>query len=67
MVIVANENIRDDDETDLMIYNVVGDDTKTHIIMKQKENSTINGENNVFYAIVDRSELKENVDVTIEK
>ena len=35
--------------------------------MKQKEDSTISGKNNVFYAIVDRSELKENVDVTIEK
>lgn len=46
---------------------IVSDETTTHIIMKQKENSTINGENNVFYAIVDKSELKENVDVIIQK
>lgn len=66
IVIVANENFRSQDETDLTIYEVVADETTTHIIMKQKENPHNYSDNNVFYAVVDKSELRENADVTIE-
>lgn len=66
VVILVNENIRSQDEIDLMVYDVIADETTTHIIMKQKENPSYYSENNVFYAIVDISELRENVTVVIE-
>lgn len=66
IVIVANEKIRDQDEVDMTIYKVISDETTTHIIMKQKQNPHNYSDNNVFYAVVDKSELRENADVTIE-
>ncbi len=66
VVIIANENIRQMHEKDLTIYNVIADENTTHIIMKQKENPNYNNENNIWYAIVDKSLLRENADVTIE-
>lgn len=66
IVIIANENVRQMHEKDLTIYNVIADDNTTHIIMKQKENPNYNNENNIWYAIIDKSLLRENADVTIE-
>ena len=66
LVIVANENIRSEDETDLMISNVISNDTTTQIIMSQKENPSAYNINNVFYAIVENVQLKENIEVKIE-
>lgn len=66
VVIIANENVRQMHEKDLTIYNVIADENTTHIIMKQKENPNYNNENNIWYAIIDKSLLRENADVTIE-
>ena len=48
------------------ISNVYADETTTNIIMKQKENPNMNDTTNVWYAIVDNSQLKDNVKITIE-
>lgn len=66
IVIIANENNRSEEESDLMIYNVISDDTTTQIIMKQKENPSAYSINNVFYAVVENVDLKENIDVKID-
>lgn len=66
IVIIANENVRQMHEKDLTIYNVIADENTTHIVMKQKENPNYNNENNIWYAIIDKSLLRENADVTIE-
>lgn len=72
LVIIANETLRKDlKETNLMIYEIYSDETTTYIIMKQKDETKLNVDqellNNVFYAIVDKSLLKDNVKVEIEK
>ena len=66
IVIIANENYRDFDEIDMEISNVYADETTTNIIMKQKESPNMNDTTNVWYAIVDNSQLKDNVKITIE-
>ena len=66
IVIIANENNRQFHEADMYIYNVVTDENTTHIIMKQKENPNYENQNNIWYAIIDRSLLRENADVIIE-
>jgi hypothetical protein len=67
VVIIANENIRQMHEKDLTISDIVADDTTTHIIMKQKENPNYDNDNNIWYAIVDKSQLRDNADVEIEQ
>lgn len=66
IVIIANENFRDFDEIDMEISNVYADETTTNIIMKQKESPNMDDATNVWYAIVDNSQLKDNVKITIE-
>lgn len=66
LLIIANENVRQLHEKDLTISEITADETTTHIIMKQKENPDYNNDNNIWYAIVDRSLLRENADVSIE-
>ncbi len=66
MVIIFNEANRSKDEIDLTIDRISSDNTTTHIIMKQKENHSIYSENNVFWAVVDKSQLKENISIEIQ-
>lgn len=71
LVIIADENLRKNPkETNLMVYDVSSDETTTYIKMKQKDNSKDGTDqelmNNVFYAIIDKSQLKENINVSIE-
>lgn len=66
LIIVANENIRSEDENDLIISEVISDDTTIQIIMKQKENPSAYSINNVFYAVVENIDLKENIEIKIE-
>lgn len=66
VIIIANENVRDFDEIDMEISNVYADESTTNIIMKQKEDPNMNDTTNVWYAIVDNSQLKDNVEVIIE-
>lgn len=66
VIIIANENVRQLHEKDLTISEIIADETTTHIKMKQKENPDYNKNNNIWYAIVDRSLLRENADVSIE-
>ena len=67
VVVIANENVRQPHEKDLAIFNITADENKTHIIMKQKENPNYNAESNIWYAIVDKSLLRDSADVTIEQ
>ena len=67
VVIIANENIRQPHEKDLTIHNVYADDDTIHIVMKQKENPNYDVESNIWYAIVDKSLLRNSADVTIEQ
>ena len=67
VVIIANENIRQPHEKDLTIHNVYADDNTIHIVMKQKENPNYDVESNIWYAIVDKSLLRNSADVTIEQ
>lgn len=71
LVIISNENVRTDSEKDLFIYDVYADGDITNIIMKQKENPKIDisdeSQNNVFYAVVDKAELRTSAKVIIEK
>lgn len=66
LVVVTYENARGIDENDLMIYEVVADSTTTHIIMKQKENPKQYNQDNVFYAVVDNSQLRDNADTKVD-
>lgn len=81
LIVIANENLKPKNEVDLYVYDVICDDTTTHIIMKQKENPIIRNtsknitneqarvfesDNATFWAIIDKSKLKNNVDVIIE-
>lgn len=66
VLIIANENIRDVDEKDMKIDQVYVDGDTTHIVLKQKENPDYSNECNVWYAIVDKSQLRENIKVEIE-
>ncbi len=82
IVVISNENLKQADETDLLIYEVVADDTTTHIKMRQRENPVVYtdegslrsssddriyySDNNVFWAVVDNSQLRDKADVTIE-
>ena len=67
VVIIANENIRQPHEKDLTIHNVYADDNTIHIVMKQKETPNYDVESNIWYAIVDKSLLRNSADVTIEQ
>lgn len=67
VIVIANENIRQPHEKDLTIYNVYADATTTHIVMKQKEVPNYDADNNIWYAIVDKSLLRNLADVTIEQ
>lgn len=66
IVIIPNENLRNFDEIDMEISNVYADESTTNIIMKQKENPNMNDTTNVWYAIIDKSQLKNNVKIIIE-
>lgn len=81
LVVIANENLKPKNEVDLYVYDVTTDNTTTHIIMKQKQNPivrntsknsnneksrTYESDNGTFWAIVDKSKLKDNIDVIIE-
>lgn len=66
VVVIANENFRTFDEIDMEISNVYADENTTNVIMKQKENPNMNDTTNVWYAIVDNTQLKDNVKIIIE-
>lgn len=66
LIIIANENKRDIDESDLKISDVYAKEDITYIILKQKEMPDYSNQGNVWYAVVDKSQLKENIKVEIE-
>lgn len=67
MVILANENVRYEGEEDLEIYNVRFEQNSTYITLKQKQNPDINSNKNIFYAILNKNAIKDNIVVEIEK
>ena len=48
------------------ISNIYVQNDTTNIVMNQKENPDMNDTTNVWYAIVDNSQLKDNIKITIE-
>lgn len=66
LLVVSNENVRSQDETDLEIRDVFVIDNIMQIVMKQKENPNYNSQTNVFWAVVDNDVLKDKVNVKIE-
>ena len=66
IVIIANENFRDFDEIDMEVSDVYADKSTTNIIMKQRENPNMDDTTNVWYAIVDKSQFRDNVKIIIE-
>ncbi len=66
LLIVSNENIRDRNEIDLEISDVIVVEDTTIVKIKQKENPNYNSETNVFYAVVNNSLLRDDVNVVIE-
>lgn len=70
LIIVANNIRRQPHERDLELYDITVDETTTHVIMKQKENPDYSQDyskkNNIWYAVVDRSLLKEYLETKIE-
>lgn len=67
VVIIANENIRQPHEKDLTIFDIEADENTTYIIMKQKDNPNYDANSNIWYAIVDRTLLRKNVNVSIKQ
>lgn len=66
LVVVSNESERNA-EIDLTIYDVYADETTTHIVMKQKDDSEASfSQCNVFYAVVDISQLRDSADLVID-
>lgn len=66
LVIVASINYMELRDRDLTIVDVLADETTTHITLKQKENPDYNNCDNIWYAIVDNSQLRDNVEAEIE-
>lgn len=67
VVIIANENIRQPHEKDLTIFDIEADENTTYIIMKQKDNPNYEANSNIWYAIVDRTLLRKNANVSIKQ
>ena len=67
LIVLANTFFRQLHEKDLDIYEITSDETTTHIIMKQEDNPDYNKKTNVWYAVVDKSLLRENIKLKIEQ
>lgn len=66
IVIIANETARSYFDNDLIISNIASDSNTTHIIMKQKENPNEYNEKNIWYAVVNKSQLRDNIEIQID-
>lgn len=66
LVIVASINYMELRDRDLTIVDVFADEATMHIILKQKENPDYNNCDNIWYAIVDNSQLRDNVETEID-
>lgn len=66
IVILANENFREPQEKDMHIVDVSCDENTTYVTLKQKENPNYDDETNIWYAVVDISQLKDNVEIEIK-
>lgn len=66
LIIIANDNLRKEDENNLTISNITANETTINITMKQKENFNDKNQNNIYYAVVDKSLLRKNISIKIE-
>ena len=68
LMLFAQYGYRDAYERDLEISEITSNETTTYITLKQKENPNIESAGYfTFYAIIDKSLLKENIELTIEE
>lgn len=66
IVVLANENFREPQEKDMHIVDVLCDENTTYVTLKQKENPNYNDETNIWYAVVDISQLRDNIVIEIK-
>ena len=66
ILILANENFREPQEKDMHIVDISCDENTTYVVLKQKENPNYDDETNIWYAVVDKSQLRDNVEIKIE-
>lgn len=66
IVILANENYREPQEKDMHIVDVSCDENTTYVTLKQKENPNYDDETNIWYAVVDISQLRDNIEIEIK-
>ncbi len=67
IVILVNDSERAIDETDLQITKVIADGPSTFVIMKQKNPASAFQLNNIFYAVVEKTQLTNDLIIEIEK
>ena len=66
LLVIANENYREAQELDIHISEVYCDNNNTYITLKQKENPNYDDDTNIWYAIIDKSQLRDNINIKIE-
>lgn len=66
LVVVASNINRKIEDRDLTIVDIFADEKTTHIILKQKENPDYDNCDNIWYAVVDNSQLRKNIETELE-
>lgn len=65
VIILVNENVRDKNEDNLYISDVNLSNDVTNIYLKQKEEVNQSNRYNGWYAIVDKTQLSENINIIV--
>lgn len=66
LVVVVSKNYMELHNRDLAIKDVFADETTTHIILRQNENPNYDNDCNVWYAVIDNSQLRNEIETKIE-
>ena len=66
LVVIVCINYLEKEDRNLTIKTVYADETTTHIILKQNENPDFENYNNVWTAVVDKSQLRDNIEIKKE-
>lgn len=66
LVVIVGINYLEKEDRNLTIKTVYADETTTHIILKQNENPDFENYNNVWTAVVDKSQLRDNIEIKKE-
>ena len=66
LLIITIEKIDEPHKKDLEIYDISTSENETQIVLKQKENPNYDDNSNIYYAIIDKTLLKEKIDIKIQ-